>query len=133
MARHLSEVDKEFICRNYQRLGATELARKLGCNRSTVQRVYGSAKGDAKSPQIESHLTAKSGEPQSQLDRLKEARDSLRLAMLDAPPQAVAGIVREYRATIEEIDKLEGGGRDDPAARALDAIAESIAAKLPTS
>lgn len=98
-----------------------------------MQRIYSAAKDDAGLARIVSNPAPRSGEPQSQLDRLKEARDSLRLAMLDAPPQAVAGIVREYRATIDEINKLEGGGRDDPAARALDAIAESIAAKLPTS
>jgi len=55
----------------------------------------------------------------------------LRAALNDAPPQAVAGLAREYRATIEEIGRLEGGDGGDPVAGALDSIAARIAAKMP--
>ena len=43
----------------------------------------------------------------------------------------VTQLAREYRATIEEIDRLEGGDGGDPVAGALDSIAARIAAKMP--
>lgn len=56
------------------------------------------------------------GEPETTAERLVELRGMLRAALNDAPPQAVAGLAREYRATIEEIDRLEGGDGGDPVA-----------------
>ena len=129
MAKPLSDVQRDFIIANYKKLGPAEVARQAGCAKQTAINIW--HRDGGKPEQTEPVVTTDA--PKSQLERLKEARDSLRLAMLDAPPQAVAGIVREYRATLGQIDNLEGGDGDDEASKAIAAIAESIAKAMPTA
>lgn len=42
--------------------------------------------------------------------QLEELRDILRAQLEDAPPSAVAGIAREYRATLADLAALGGAG-----------------------
>ncbi len=111
----------------FPQLGVTETARRAGCSKSTVQRVWKQDGGTAEVAQP-AYPTA---EPQTKLDRLIELRGMLRAAMNDAPPQAMSSLAREYRETMEQIDRLEGGADEDSVSAALDSIAARIAAKMP--
>lgn len=89
-----------------------------------MRRIWKAASGE---PQKTATSRAGEADPQTDLDRLIELRGILRRAMDDAPPGAVSGLSREYRETCKQIAQMEGGDHADPAARALDTIAESIA------
>lgn len=125
----LSESERKAIVEMFPKLGVTETARRVGCSKSTVQRVWAS---DAP-PDAQAKRTGGEGlqQPETTVERLTELRGILRSALSDAPPHAVAGLAREYRATIEELDRLEGGDGGDPVDGALDSIAARIAAKMP--
>ncbi len=127
MAAPLSEQEREFIVSNYAQLGASEVARRIGCTRRTVQRIWASSE----KPEKVRQEPATSDGPQTKLERLIELRGILRAAMNDAPPQAISGLAREYRETMEQIERMEGGDSDDPVSGALDSIAARIAAKMP--
>lgn len=111
----------------FPQLGVTETARRAGCSKSTVQRIW---KQDGGGPELTQNSYPAS-EPQTKLERLIELRGMLRAAMNDAPPQAMSGLAREYRETMEQIERMEGGSDGDPVSSALDSIAARIAAKMP--
>lgn len=113
----------------FPQLGVTETARRMGCSKSTVQRIW---KQDGGTVEV-TRNSCPANEPQTKLDRLIELRGMLRAAMNDAPPQAMSSLAREYRETMEQIDRLEGGSDGDPVSSALDSIAARIAAKMPAS
>lgn len=129
--RKLNDSERRSIVSMFPQLGVTETARRVGCSKSTVQRVWAADGSGAADTQGACPGASARGEPETTAERLVELRGILRAALNDAPPQAVAGLAREYRATIEEIDRLEGGDGSDPVAGALDSIAARIAAKMP--
>lgn len=49
-------------------------------------------------------------DPQDELDRLIETRELLRKSLVEAPPNCIASISKEYRAVLKDIDSLENGG-----------------------
>ncbi len=127
----LSESERRAIVEMFPKLGVTETARRVGCSKSTVQRVWASdAPPDAQAKRTGGE---EAPQPETTVERLTELRGILRSALSDAPPHAVAGLAREYRATIEELDRLEGGDGGDPIDGALDSIAARIAAKMPAT
>lgn len=129
--RKLSPSERRDIVRMFPQLGVTETARRIGCSKSTVQRVWASDGPPEDDAQRSGPESPGGAEPQTRAERLVELRGILRAAMNDAPPQAVAGLAREYRATMDEIERMEGGDGGDSVGRALDSIAERIAAKMP--
>lgn len=129
--RKLTDSERKSIVTMFPQLGVTETARRVGCSKSTVQRVWAADGSGAADAQGACPGASPPGEPETTAERLVELRGMLRAALNDAPPQAVAGLAREYRATIEEIDRLEGRDGGDPVAGALDSIAARIAAKMP--
>lgn len=129
--RKLNDSERKSIVSMFPQLGVTETARRVGCSKSTVQRVWAADGSGAADTQGACPGASPPDEPETTAERLVELRGILRAALNDAPPQAVAGLAREYRATIEEIDRLEGGDGCDPVAGALDSIAARIAAKMP--
>lgn len=129
--RKLNDSERKSIVSMFPQLGVTETARRVGCSKSTVQRVWAADGAGAADAQGACPGASPPDEPETTAERLVELRGMLRAALNDAPPQAVAGLAREYRATIEEIDRLEGGYGGDPVAGALDSIAARIAAKMP--
>lgn len=126
--RKLSAQERETIVELFPQVGVTGTARRVGCSKSTVQRVWAKDGGRGGVTQ-NGYPTAPV--PQSDLDRLVELRGMLRAAMNDAPPQAMSGLAREYRETMERISRMEGGNDGDPVSGALDSIAARIAAKMP--
>ena len=125
--RRLTPSERKDIVEMFPQLGVTETARRIGCSKSTVQRVW-AEDGTTSEPTQKSYPDAR---PQTKLERLVELRGILRSAMNDAPPQAISGLAREYRETMEQIERMEGGDSDDPVSGALDSIAARIAAKMP--
>lgn len=131
MAKKLSDAERRFIVEHFEQLGTAECARRVGCSDETVRRV----RKKAAEAQQKSATTgpANVAAKDTDLGRLVELRGILRAALNDAPPAAVAGLAREYRATIEQIERITGGDKDDPVGGALDSIAARIAAKMPAS
>lgn len=64
---------------------------------------------------------------QNTLARLREARDLLREQMLIADPRNIAQIVKEYRTTCDDIEKLEAKQRERDEEAANDEIGAAIA------
>ena len=60
---------------------------------------------------------------------MKELHGMLRNALAVAAPREMAGLAREYRATVEAIERMEGGAGDEEA-NALDVVAKSIAMRM---
>ena len=125
--RPLTAAERRGIIEMFPQLGVTETARRMGCSKSTVQRIW---KQDGTTAEV-THRAYPTTEPQTKLERLIELRGILRAAMNDAPPQAMSSLAREYRETMEQIDRLEGGSDGDPVSSALDSIAARIASKMP--
>ncbi len=134
MAKKLSVVDVEYIKQAKARhMPNAQIAKNLGC---TIRSVQNYAK------QINAETIPLTPEPAAQklededtqdtLTRLKEARDILRMQMLVADARNVAGIVKEYRAACEDVERLEGeeserirenqADSNDPLAQALEAL-----------
>ena len=131
MAKPLSDAERRFILDHSAQLGTAECARRVGCSEQTVRRV----KKRAAEAQQKTATTSPAvpAAKDTDLGRLVELRGILRAALNDAPPAAVAGLAREYRATIEQIERITGGDNDDPVGGALDSIAARIAAKMPAA
>lgn len=134
MAKKLSVVDVEYIKQAKARnMPNAQIAKNLGCTIRSVQNYV---------KQINAQTIPLAQEPAAQeledadaqdtLTRLKEARDILRMQMLVADARNVAGIVKEYRAACEDVERLEGeeserirenqADSDDPLAQALAAL-----------
>lgn len=128
--RKLSPSERRDIVDMFPQLGVTETARRIGCSKSTVQRVWAADGGSADDTQKSCPETPRPAAPTTTAERLIELRGILRAALNDAPPQAVAGLAREYRATMEEIDRMEVGDDNDPMSASLDLIAERVASKM---
>lgn len=134
MAKKLSVVDVEYIKQAKARnMPNAQIAKNLGCTIRSVQNYV---------KQINAQTIPLAQEPAAQeledadaqdtLTRLKEARDILRMQMLVADARNVAGIVKEYRAACEDVERLESeeserirenqADSNDPLAQALAAF-----------
>ena len=122
--RPITDEEREFVRAAFPQLGVTEIARKLGRSRTAVNEIV------RRERLRETVRDEGGGEPPGgAVVRLEELRDALREAMLKAPTAQIAGIAREYRATIEAIERMEGGDGDGSSA-AIEAIARSISQKM---
>lgn len=130
-ANALRDEEKDFIRATFPQLGVTKIASKLGRSRRAVYDFIDAdgLRGRVKEDAGEAERPPTDG---SRAARLESLRDILERKMRDpeTPPGSIAGLAREYRATLDEIDRLEGG-KDDPASAALDMLAQRIAAKMP--
>ena len=131
MAKRLTDAERKYIEEHFEQLGPSECARRVGCSRSTARRI-GQASSGVRQKDAPKR-PAPEASKDTDLGRLVELRGILRAALNDAPPAAVAGLAREYRATIEQIERITGGDNDDPVGCALDSIAARIAAKMPAA
>lgn len=131
--KRITTDEREIVRALYPSYGISDIARKLGRSRNTVAKIVTqeglrelaqeAARSEAPAPQ-------RGEQPgDAPIERLRELRDVLRRAMFESPPGSTAGIAREYRATIETIERMEGG-EGDGASTALDTIASAISAKL---
>lgn len=114
-------------------LPVAEIARNLGRSRPSVYKMFdggeppervndgpgsGPGRGDG----------GEGGEAGS-LERLKWLRERLRSALAEADPKTIPALAREYRATIEAIERIEGDGGDE-LSDAIGTIGAALASKL---
>lgn len=131
--------EREFVRSAYPGIGPETIARKLGRSKSGVcaliKRMKDAGEIDADRRNRESASQSaqlsidESDGAQDTLGRLRRLRALLERHMRDAAPGQVARIASEYRAVVEEIDRIEsreGGEADDP----FDNLASAIASKL---
>ena len=131
-AKRVTTDEREIVRALWPSYGVSDIARKIGRSRNTVAKVIDQEglRGLAKEPAHPASPAAPPPDDEDRpLDRLRELRGVLRRNLFEAPPGSVAGIAREYRATVEAIERLEGGDGDG-ATSALDTIASAISAKL---
>ena len=131
--------EREFVKNAYPALGPAAIARKLKRSRSGVCALVKRMKESGEIEDPESTGASTSGEPvappgdladgrQNTLGRLKWVRRLLERQLYDAEPTTAARLAKEYRETLEAIERIESdeGGGDD----ALGAIADAIAKRL---
>ncbi len=123
----LTVAQREYIITHDALLGHAETARRCGCSEAAVRKIMKAHMEE--NPDAHNHAEERG--PLTRLEELKRLRATLTRSLDEAPPQAVASLARELRATMEEIERLEGGD-DDEASKALAAIAESIAKRMPS-
>lgn len=131
----MSRGELDYIRSKYGIISVSQIARNLGRSRSIVSRIVSreglSAKAKEAATKGEAAPAGSRDAPPDALGRLKELRDILRDSLQGATPKETAALAREYRATVEAIERMEGDPTDD-AAIALDAVASSIARRMPS-
>lgn len=138
----ISQVEKDFVRNNYPAKSISEIARSLGRSRSCVYKIIKTEKLAEKHCESAGELIrgpwGKSVQDRrdfvndsrpSDIQRLHELRDLLQEALKEAGPREMAAIAREYRATIEVIQRIEGEEGSD-AEDGLSALAAAITQKM---
>ena len=112
--------------------GTKAMAGELGCSESTVRRAVARlglrAMGAPPPPVGREEAAPPPAAGEGRADKLRMLESVLRSRLDEAPPGAVASISREYRAVVDELDRMEGGDVDDPFARLADAVASKLQA-----
>lgn len=121
-ADRFTDTEIEYIRAVYPELGPTEIARRLGRSLSAVKARIKQL-GLVKEKRREIQRTT---EPQDTRERLIELRDMLRTQLVDAPPNSIASICKEYRAVLKEIETIDAACESEDK-NPLAIIAESIA------
>lgn len=130
-ADRFTELEIEYIIAAYPALGPTEISRKLGRSLSAVKariKQLGLKNENAQRIEPKPSLAAIKELPEDdRLARLVELRDILHRQMISdtTPPNCVASLCREYRATLEEIDKLSAD-QDSASSNPLEEIAKAV-------
>lgn len=131
--KRITEPERDMIRALFPKYGVAGTAKAIGRSRTAVNNIVRSEglRADVRkdAPRDPPGAVDSGAGDKSTLDRLKDLRDSLLGAMTYATAGSMAGLAREYRATLEAIERLEGGDGDGTSA-ALDTIARSIASKL---
>lgn len=125
----LSPAEVEYIKNHFPEKTRAAIAKDLKRAKTTVGNVIKKYGLDVVPREVEEQK-AKAGEPYDTLMRLKAVRDRLYRAMEVATPRELPSLAREYRATVEAVEKMEGAETDD-AQSGLDALAASIARRMP--
>lgn len=135
-----SAKEREFVKNAYPALGPAAIAKKLGRSRSGVCKLIKELKecGAIKSTEAtreRAPAMAESAPPrdsedgkQDTLGRLRWVRSLLEKQLYDAEPASAARLAKEYRDTIEAIDRLEkdGGGENDIIGQFADVLAQRL-------
>lgn len=127
----VTEIERDYVRSKFPQMGVTEIAKNMGRSRACVNAIVNREGLREKRKRAPTESGIADDAPEDPLSRLKELRDMLRRAMGSAEPKEMPGLAREYRATVEAVERMEGGSQDDAAA-ALDAVAKSIAARMPS-
>ncbi|MEG2533766.1 MAG: hypothetical protein RSB04_12225 [Gordonibacter sp.] len=125
----VTDTEREFVRSMFPQLGVAKIAEKLGRSRPCINNIVRAENLREKCKQQAPPDNDGSDAPDSALSRLKELREMLRRSIKEASAKEMPGLAREYRATVELIDKMEGGSEDDTSA-AFDTLAKSIAQRM---
>ena len=132
-SKPFTEDEVTFVRESFGQLSPTEMAQRLGRSKRGVNNLI-SRLGLRASRQaaVPVPTPPRQAPADSQLGALLELRDILRLALLDAGPQAIPKVAREYRETLDEIERLRDGGRPEGShgEDAFDALLGAIGRKL---
>lgn len=129
--------ERQFVRNAYPALGPVAIARKLNRSRSGVCALIKRMKESGEIATAKSTAAGAGGGlsappadapdgTQDTLGRLRWVRGLLTRHLYDAEPPQAARLASEYRAVVDEIDRLErqgGGGGDDAIERIADALA----------
>lgn len=127
----VTDLEREYVRSKFPQMSVAEIAKNLDRSRVCINNIV-KKEGLRESCKQDTFTTTVYTEvPESTLTRLRELRDMLRESLLKAAPKEMPGIAREYRATVELIERMEGGCEDN-AESALDTIAQSIANRMST-
>lgn len=125
----VTEMERDYVRSKFPQLSVADIAKNMGRSRACVNNIV---KGEGLRERCKRPQSTEGGGDgmlEDPLSSLKELRGVLRSSLAAASPKDVAALAREYRATVEAIERMEGGS-DDEAASALDAVAKSIALRM---
>ena len=134
-----SAKEREFVANAYPALGPAAIAKKLGRSRSGVCKLIKELKerGEIEStnaPRNDAPVDFSQAPPhdapdgrQDTLGRLKWVRSLIERQLWEAEGASAARLAKEYRDTLEAIERMEGDGGDGDA---LGAFADAIAKRL---
>ena len=134
-----SAKEREFVANAYPALGPAAIAKKLGRSRSGVCYVIKQLKeAGVLESELATNQTPPAGSPpspphdapdgrQDTLGRLKWVRSLIERQLWEAEGASAARLAKEYRDTLEAIERMEGDGGDGDA---LGAFADAIAKRL---
>lgn len=131
-ADRFTDKELEYIRAVYPRLGPTEISRRLGRSLSAVKARIKQMNLPKEIPIAEispDDITVT--EPQDTYERLIELREILRREMVAAPSNCIAGMCKEYRAVMADIEKLENAGasqNENPLEQLAKAISDGLRA-----
>ncbi len=135
----LTADERAFIRDAYPALGPAAIAKKLGRSRSGVCYVIKQLKeAGVLESELATNQTPPAGAPpspphdspdgrQDTLGRLKWVRSLIERQLWEAEGASAARLAKEYRDTLEAIERMEGDGGDGDA---LGAFADAIAKRL---
>lgn len=125
----ITEMERDYVRSKFPQLSVADIAENMGRSRACVNGIVKKEGLREKCKRETSTGEAGGTVADDPLSRLKELRGMLKSSLAVAAPREMAGLAREYRATVEAIERMEGGS-DDEAASALDAVAKSIALRM---
>lgn len=115
--RPLSPAEKEWIAQHVGKLSVRQMAEQLQRPKSTVDRAARAIRREVGLPDPAlADLPEAHGQdppPKTTEERLDELSGFLRAATMAADERNVAKLASEYRQTLVELERLEGGGGDD--------------------
>lgn len=132
--RRMTDSDKEFVRAAWPGVSAGKIAARIGFSKTAV---IGYLKREGlweRREELENVEPSTSGPEdgrQDTLGRLRELRDALKCSLVGADAKTIPSVAREYRATVEEIGRLEAeerGEEDDPLADLARAFRRSMSA-----
>lgn len=137
--KRFSAAEKEFIKNSYQCLSSRAISKKLGRSRTGVDKIIRQMieAGELTPKVVTETSTADvpvspprdSGDgKQNTLGRLRWVRSLLERQLYDAEPTTAARLAKEYRDTLEAIERLEqeGGGENDVIVQFADVLAKRL-------
>jgi hypothetical protein len=113
--RPLSPAEREWIAQHVGKLSVRQMAEQLQRPKSTVDRAARAVRAEVglPDPSLEDLPEPRGQDPPgSTEERLRELASFLRGATMAADERNVAKVASEYRQTLVEIERLEGGGND---------------------
>lgn len=125
----VTEVERDYVRSKFPQLSVADIAKNMGRSRACVNNIVNSEGLRERCKRPPSIEYDGDGMPDDPLSSLKELLGVLESSLAAASPRDVAALAREYRATVESIERMEGGSNDE-AVSALDTVAKSIALRM---